>query len=86
MSPALIGVIPDNFEVWRKQTMTLNGRVVCTARRTAITIMLVKDEAGWWTVSKLRGGQVLVRKQLKDMPDEIVQMVERARRPLRRRN
>lgn len=80
MTPALIGVIPDDFEVWKMEAMTLNGSLVCVARRSVVTIMLVRDGDGWWTVTKMRGGQVLVRKQVKRMPAAITKLVERARR------
>lgn len=79
MSPALIGVIPDNFHLWRMESLTLNGRLVCTARRTGITLQLIRDPDGWWTVTKMRGGKVLTRKQVKDMPARIVRMIEGAR-------
>lgn len=79
MTPALIGVLPDDFTNWRMETIRLPNRTACVARRAGVTIHLIEDD-GWWTVTKMHKGQVLVRKTVKQLPSEVRRSILAARR------
>lgn len=81
-TPALIGLIPENFAIWKMEVLKLPGRFVVTTRRAGITITLVEID-GWWTVTKIRGGQPLQSKMVKRLPQEIVDLIERRRKEQR---
>jgi hypothetical protein len=62
------GLIPANFSSWSIEVNTVVGRTVATARRCGVTIMLVHDEEGWWTVTKIHKGQIIGQRKAKRLP------------------
>jgi hypothetical protein len=79
MSWAVESIIPENFEVWRVETNTFNGRTCCTARRYGVTFTIVFSE-GWWTVTKIHGGKAVATYVTKELPSRVQLAVERGRR------
>lgn len=78
MTPLLRDLVPPDFDAWAKETMTLLGRTVCTARKAGVTLHLVCED-GWWTVTKMHKGQVLARKVVKKLPSDVRAAVDAGR-------
>lgn len=73
-------ILPPNLSDWGKVATTLNGRLCCTARRSGVTVLLVRDTEGWWHITKLKGGQVLRELSTKRIPDPVYESILEARR------
>lgn len=79
MSWQVESIIPDNFEIWKIETNTFNGRTCSTARRYGVTFTIVCDD-GWWTVTKIHGGKEVASYMTKQLPSRVQLAVERGRR------
>jgi hypothetical protein len=79
VSHILTSIIPENFRLWSKTTHRIDGRLMCVARRAGVTLMLVQDAAGWWHVTKLKGGRELDRKVVRHLPPRIERAVHDGR-------
>lgn len=78
MSWAIESIIPGNFEVWKVETNTFNGRTCCTARRYGVTFTIIRQD-GWWTVTKIHGGKEVASYVTKQLPSRVEHAVERGR-------
>lgn len=76
---AINALIPDDFDTWRGRTITINGRTMFTARRAGITFTIVRDEHGWWTVTKIHGGKEVAQFVAKRLPSRVQRAVEAAK-------
>lgn len=76
MSHILRDLIPETFPRWKKvEALNINGRCIVRAQRNGITLQIVRDEAGWWTVTKFKGGRVLAQKTTKRMPSTVTDKI-----------
>lgn len=76
MSHILRDLIPETFPRWKKiEVVNFNGRCVARAQRSGITIQIVRNETGWWTVTKFKGGQVLASKTTKRIPQAVTDKI-----------
>lgn len=81
---AIEALIPQDFDIWSSvQTIVINGRTLCTARRYGVTFTIVRDEEEWWTVTKIHGGKQVAQFVTKQLPLRVQHVVESAK-PRRR--
>lgn len=72
-------MIPDSLDGWKVETIYVLHRWRLIARRGPITWMIVGQD-GSWTVTKLRGGQVLSDVTVKNLPPDVRSRVRLDRR------
>lgn len=73
-------LIPENFADWRMDATKINGRIICTARRTGVTLQLIRETDGWWTVTKWHQGRETYSKRVRRLPYDAATVIDQQRR------